>query len=172
MLFDVGPILYTPGKRLDFALDLDLSGLDFGGRRPVSRPVRVRGTVRNSADVLHLDLTASTTLDACCDRCGREFPQDKEISFHCVLAEELQGDADEDIVLLEDGKADVEDLARTAFILEMDTKTLCSPDCKGLCPRCGANLNNGPCSCKPEGDPRWAALAALLEDKPGFDSDL
>ncbi|MDY5613643.1 MAG: DUF177 domain-containing protein, partial [Dysosmobacter sp.] len=55
--------------------------------------------------------------------------------------------------------------ARTAFILEMDTKTLCSEDCKGLCPRCGADLNLGPCSCKKEVDPRLAALAKLLENK-------
>ena len=60
---------------------------------------------------------------------------------------------------------DVEDLARTAFILEMDTKTLCSEDCKGLCHRCGADLNLGPCSCKKDVDPRMAALAKLLENK-------
>ena len=63
------------------------------------------------------------------------------------------------------GKVDVEDLARTAFILGMDTKTLCSEDCKGLCARCGADLNLGPCSCKKEVDPRLAALAKLLENK-------
>ena len=47
----------------------------------------------------------------------------------------------------------------------MDTKTLCSEDCKGLCPRCGANLNDGPCGCKREVDPRLAVLAKLLENR-------
>ena len=70
-----------------------------------------------------------------------------------------------DIVLLEAGTVDVGELARTAFILGMDTKTLCSEDCKGLCPRCGANLNEGLCGCKREIDPRLAALAKLLENK-------
>ena len=70
-----------------------------------------------------------------------------------------------DIVLLEAGRVDAGELARTAFILGMDTKTLCSEDCKGLCPRCGADLNLGPCSCKKETDPRLAVLAKLLENK-------
>ena len=49
-------------------------------------------------------------------------------------------------------------------VLDMDTKTLCSEDCKGLCPRCGADLNQGPCSCaKKDVDPRLAVLAKLLE---------
>lgn len=165
MLFDVRPILHTPGKQLDFQFELDLSDVEFSGRYPISRPVSVTGSVRNSADVLDLSLTAQTTLDAMCDRCGKEFLQEKEVSFRCMLAEELQNEDNDEIVLLEDGKVDLEDLARTAFILGMDTKTLCSEDCKGLCSRCGADLNLGPCSCKKEVDPRLAVLAKLLENK-------
>ena len=165
MLFDVKPILHTPGKRLEFQFELDLSDMEFSGRYPVSRPVVGTGEVRNTADVLELELTARTTLDAVCDRCGKELAQVKEIPYSCMLAEEPQNEDNDEIVLLEDGKVDVGDLARTAFILGMDTKTLCSEDCKGLCPRCGADLNLGPCSCKKETDPRLAALAKLLENK-------
>lgn len=165
MVIDVRPILHTPGKRLDFRFELDLSDLEFDGRRPAVRPVAVEGEVRNTADLLELALTARTTLDAVCDRCGKRFPLEKEIEYRCMLAEELQNEESDEIVLLEDGKADAGDLARTAFILGMDSKTLCSEDCKGLCPRCGADLNLGPCSCKREPDPRLAALASLLENK-------
>ena len=165
MLIDVRPILHTPGKHLEFQFSLDLSDLEFDGRKPVSRPVEVTGEVRNTADLLELALTAETTLDAVCDRCGKEFLLEKEVSYRCMLAEELQNGESDEIVLLEDGKADAGDLARTAFILGMDSKTLCSEDCKGLCPRCGADLNLGPCSCKKEPDPRLAALARLLENK-------
>lgn len=165
MVIDVRPILHTPGKRLDFRFDLDLSDLEFDGRYPVSRPVLVEGEVRNTADLLELALTARTTLDAACDRCGKAFPLEKEVPYRCMLAEELQNGESDEIVLLEDGKVDAGELARTAFILEMDSKTLCSEDCKGLCPRCGADLNLGPCSCKKEPDPRLAALASLLENK-------
>ena len=163
MLLNVKPILHTPGKRLDFQFELDLSDMEFSGRYPISRPVAVSGEVRNTAGILELSLNARSTLDAVCDRCGKAFVQEKDVLFACMLAEELQNEDNDEIVLLEDGMVDVGDLARTAFILDMDTKTLCSEDCKGLCPRCGADLNLGPCSCKKETDPRLAALAKLLE---------
>ncbi len=165
MFFDVKPILHTPGKRLEFQFDLDLSDVEFSGRYPVSRPVVVRGEVRNTAGILDLTMTVQSTLDAVCDRCGKAFLQSQEVSYSCMLAEEIQNEDNDEIVLLEDGKVDVGDLARTAFILGMDTKTLCSEDCKGLCPRCGADLNLGPCSCQKEIDPRLAVLAKLLENK-------
>ena len=164
MLLNVKPILHTPGKRMDFQFSMDLSDLEFAGRYPVTQPVEVTGQVRNTADVLELELTARTTLDAVCDRCGKAFPQEKEVTYQCLLAEELQNEDNDEIVLLEDGQADVGDLARTAFILGMDSKTLCSEDCKGLCPRCGADLNLGPCSCQKEVDPRLEVLAKLLEN--------
>ena len=163
MLLNVKPILHTPGKRLDFQFELDLSDMEFSGRYPISRPVAVSGEVRNTAGILELSLNARSTLDAVCDRCGKAFAQEKDVPFACMLAEELQNEENDEIVLLEDGMVDVGDLARTAFILDMDTKTLCSEDCKGLCPRCGADLNLGPCSCKKETDPRMAVLAKLLE---------
>ena len=163
MLLNVKPILHTPGKRLDFQFELDLSDMEFSGRYPISRPVAVSGEVRNTAGILELTLNARSTLDAVCDRCGKAFVQEKDVLFACMLAEELQNEENDEIVLLEDGMVDVGDLARTAFILDMDTKTLCSEDCKGLCPRCGADLNLGPCSCKKETDPRLSVLAKLLE---------
>ena len=163
MFLDVRPILHVPGKKLPFQFHLDLTDMEFNGRYPVTQPVMVQGEVRNVATVLELDLVAETTLDAVCDRCGKEFSQEKSVPFSCMLAEELENGENDEIVLLEDGKVDLGDLARTAFILEMDTKTLCSEDCKGLCPRCGADLNLGPCSCKKEVDPRLAVLAKLLD---------
>ena len=48
--------------------------------------------------------------------------------------------------------------------LNIPMKPLCRPDCAGLCPLCGADLNLGACDCsEPVGDPRWAALAALRD---------
>ena len=53
----------------------------------------------------------------------------------------------------------------TAFVLNMVSKFLCSSNCKGLCASCGKNVNEGPCDCKPEPDPRLAVLGQLLKDK-------
>lgn len=166
MQLSVKQILNRPGKTLPFQFSMDLSDVEFGGRYPVQEPVTVEGIVRNSAGMLELSLTARSTLDCVCDRCAKEFRRDKEASFDCLLANEKQNEENDEIVLLEKGEfVDAEELARTAFILEMDTKVLCSEDCKGLCPRCGADLNLGPCSCKKEPDPRLAVLAKLLENK-------
>lgn len=172
-LLDARPILYAPGKSLAFRFALDLSELDFHGRYPVTRPVDVEGVVRNRADALFLDLSASSTIDAVCDRCGKRFPLRQRAEYQCALTEEPpeQDDADDEIIPLQNGFADVGELARAAFILAMDSKTLCSEDCKGLCPRCGANLNDGPCACVREPDPRWAALSALLGDNQKSDPD-
>lgn len=166
MQFSVKSVLNTPGKSLPFRFTMDLSDVDFGGGRPAQDPVNVEGLVRNTAGMLELTLRAWTTLNCICDRCAKAFRREKEISYSCLLAEEKQNEENDEIVLLENGEfVDVEDLARTAFILGMDTKTLCSEDCKGLCPRCGADLNLGPCSCKKEADPRLAVLAKLLENR-------
>ena len=163
MRFDVRPILHAPGKRLTFQFSLDLSDVEFAGRHPISRPVEVEGAVSNTADLLELELTARTTLDAVCDRCGKAFLQDKTVPFRCLLAEELQNEDNDEIVLLDGDEVDLDEVATTAFVLAMDSKNLCSEDCKGICPGCGADLNVEACRCRPEVDPRLAVLAQLLE---------
>lgn len=56
----------------------------------------------------------------------------------------------------------LEDVLREQVLLSLPARTLCKPDCKGLCPRCGQNRNTDSCSCEQEAsDPRWEALAGL-----------
>lgn len=58
----------------------------------------------------------------------------------------------------------LEDVVREQVLLSLPSRTLCQPDCKGLCPRCGQNLNQAKCSCDTaSADPRWNALAGLAE---------
>src|ERR1035437_6576857 len=54
----------------------------------------------------------------------------------------------------------LEDVLREQVLLSLPVRTLCKPDCKGLCPRCGADRNSQACTCV-GGDPRWEALADL-----------
>ena len=70
---------------------------------------------------------------------------------------------DENLFLLHGNDADLDEIVTTAFVLNMDPKMLCSPDCKGLCPTCGKDLNDGPCDCRPEMDPRLAALQKFFD---------
>lgn len=164
MRLNVNRILHTPDSEKPFAFELDLSQVEFNGSYPVSEPVVVEGRVKNEAGMLVLSFQARTTLHCVCDRCAAAFCREKVVSRQCYLAEEIANEDSDDIVLLENDEVDLDALAEEAFILEMDTKTLCSEDCKGLCFRCGANLNLGPCSCKKEADPRLAVLAKLLSE--------
>ena len=65
-----------------------------------------------------------------------------------------------------DGQLELDELLGDVFILDLDTKNLCSEDCKGLCPGCGADLNVEPCRCPKEIDPRLAGLAKFFEQDP------
>ncbi len=167
MLLRLTKILDQPGASIPFTADLDLSNLEFGGCRPVEEPVHAAGEVKNTAGVLILTGTISTTLHCVCDRCCRPYTEAYVHQMEAVLTPAL-ADAeheDENIFELVGEEADLEEIVNTQFVLSMDSKMLCSEDCKGLCPRCGANLNDGPCGCKKEIDPRLAALAQLLKDK-------
>ena len=56
----------------------------------------------------------------------------------------------------------LEDVLREQVLLSLPARTLCRQDCKGLCPRCGRNLNTEPCTCEDTpSDPRWSALSGL-----------
>ena len=162
MLLNVKKVVNTPGERMDFSFEMDLSDVEFGGQYPIQRPVVATGEVRNIAGMVLLTFTAETVLRSVCDRCMKTFDNPKTVSGQFMLAEEVQDEENDDIILLENDELDLGELAKTVFILEMDTKTLCSEDCKGLCPKCGADLNRGPCGCRPDTDPRLAVLAQLL----------
>lgn len=163
MRLNLREILHVPGASLPFAFQMDLSDLDFYGERPVCEPVQVSGTVRNMADALVLEGTAETTLDLICDRCLKPFRQDMRVPVETLLAETLEDEENDEILLLDNGEVDLDEVFTTALVLAMDSKHVCSEDCKGLCATCGADLNEGPCGCKPEIDPRFAALAQLLD---------
>ena len=165
MLLDLKPILVTPGASLPFETHENLSDLVFGSCKPASKPVLAYGKVRNTAGVLELTGELTTTLHGVCDRCASEFMRAVQIPIHAVLVseEELEQAEDEWVFGIHDGCADLTDIITTAFVLNMDSQLLCRPDCKGVCFRCGKNLNEGPCGCRKEPDSRFAVLQQLLD---------
>ena len=165
MLLGLSKIIDCPGASLPFSTSLDLSDLRFGTCCPVSEPVNAEGMIRNTAGVLMMTGAVRTCLHGICDRCAGEFTRDVEIPINVVLVTELADEDNEDewVFPLEGDSADLEDIIRTIFVLNLDSKLLCKDDCAGLCCRCGKNLNDGPCNCQKELDPRFAALRQLLE---------
>ncbi|MEA4965066.1 MAG: DUF177 domain-containing protein [Oscillospiraceae bacterium] len=166
MLLNLSKIVGCPGM-VPFETALDLSDLSFGDCHPARVPVLAKGTVRNSAGVLLLRGTVETTLHGVCDRCLKPFERFVSYPLEAVLVKELENEKDENewVFLLQNDCADLTDIIRTTFVLNMDSRLLCREDCKGLCFRCGKDLNDGPCDCQPEADPRLAVLQKLLTGK-------
>ncbi len=167
MLLGLSKIIDCPGESVSFSTSVDLSDLQFGNCYPLTEPVQASGSVRNTAGVLMLTGSLTTWLHGICDRCAGEFHRELSLPMEAVLVTELSDEDNEDewVFQLEGNSADLDDIVTTTLVLNMDSKLLCKDDCKGLCCRCGKNLNNGPCNCEPEMDPRFAALRQLLKDK-------
>ena len=100
MLLDVRKLINAPGERMPFQFTLDLSDVDFGGLYPIQNPVVVTGDVRNTAEMLLLQFTAGSTLRSVCDRCLKRFDQEKSVSAEYLLAEALENEDNDDIILL------------------------------------------------------------------------
>ena len=165
MLLGLSKIIDCPGASVPFSTSVDLSDLRYGESYPVTEPVEASGTVRNTAGVLMMTGSLHTTIHGVCDRCAADFERYVEFPIDVVLVTELSNEDSEDewVFHLEADAADLEDIVRTVFVLNLDSKLLCSEECKGLCCRCGKNLNEGPCNCQKEIDPRFAALKQLLD---------
>ena len=164
MKLDLKQVARVPGASLPFDFELDLSDFEWNGEKPVVNPIHVEGVVRNMAGALLLNARLSSELSLVCDRCTKSFAKEQTVEYETLLASELENGENDEIVLLDkDEQLDLDELMGDVFILNMDTKNLCSEDCKGICPGCGVDLNEGQCRCKKEIDPRLAKLAQLLE---------
>lgn len=162
MRLDLRELIVNPERRLPFRLELETGNLDFPSVREYLRAPVADGVVSNEAGILHMRGTITADMLCVCDRCGQEFESTKETAVDAVLAEEESEDNPE-LFVLEGTEIDAQEVLSTCFILDMETKFLCREDCKGLCARCGRNLNLGPCGCGKEIDPRFAVLEQLLD---------
>jgi len=165
---------------IDFNLEIAPGAVDLGEEAAQQGPLKAEGR----AEVIHehrgpKEIVADIRLkgsfhgrfEVPCARCiepveiplGAEYDlifrpaeADAEASERSITAQETEiGYYLRDSLLLED-------VLREQVLLSLPVKTLCKPDCKGLCPRCGANRNSQACTCDAgPSDPRWEALAGL-----------
>lgn len=137
-------------------------GLDFKPGKPLVATLFVQP--QGQGCLVRGEITGS--IRTACSRCAEECEQPIEAAF--THFEEL-GDRDEnfpDESFLRDAggvpELDVAAFLWEQFALALPDKPLCATGCQGLCPRCGANLNEGSCACHKEGgDPRMAVFRAL-----------
>ncbi len=113
-----------------------------------SSPLTIKGMASNRAGIVSLKYSAEFTLHICCDRCLIEFDRDYCFDFEHILVRSLNNSDDSDeYIVTENDELDMDELALSDCLLSLPSKMLCREDCKGLCPKCGADLNQGECNC-------------------------
>ena len=140
-------------------------------------PVSVEGSITNTAGYIRMSLTLSVDYVATCARCLKDVPG--SFSFDVertvvtpAMTEGLTEDRIDELVIVEDGFLDVDELLLEVLELSIPFRFLCREDCKGLCSKCGKDLNEGQCGCvTKEIDPRMEPLRALLERMKAEDSE-
>ena len=137
---------------------------------PLEGHVRMRRTNQG----LLVDGQVDLTLELECTRCLKDFEQ----SLHVTFEEQFYPTVDvftgmplptfdeEEIFPIDDHHLlDLTEAVRQNTLTALPMVTVCREDCKGLCSRCGRDLNLGPCDCKPEVDTRLSILEQLLQNK-------
>lgn len=127
--------------------------------------VQLTGSISNAGDVLLLQAEMEAKVQRTCGRCLKEFTGVTKAEvvekFYPASAENIENDAfvyDSDVI-------DITEPLREGLLLAEPMQALCKPDCRGLCPVCGADLNDGDCGCdKLTVDPRLAALKQFIKN--------
>ena len=161
---ELEPVFNNEGYSREVNFTLDMSDCYFNGGFPFTESVVISGEVKNSTDIVSLVAKAEFTLNLACDRCAKEFKRTFSIPIEHVLVTELNDDDNDDFIVIDSFHYDLEPLVNEDILLSLPMKVLCREDCVGICHRCGKDLNDGPCDCGRDYDPRWDALQQLLED--------
>jgi uncharacterized protein len=159
---NVGFIIHqTVGFSRDFPFDIpairlspELELHDLNGVARISRT--------SQGLLVQVKMRAFTEVE--CVRCLSKFSQKLNIDFTDLYAFSPDSVTDSGLLLPDTGKIDLEPILREEMFLAMPINTVCSPECKGLCPICGNDLNKSTCSHEEAlTDPRLDNLRSLLD---------
>jgi uncharacterized protein len=167
--FDLATMDLSPGEARRLELEVALGELDLGGQRyeiPRQVPV-VLDVSRMVGNGYALRLRALATLSGPCMRCLDDDAA-PEIELDAREVDQPGGGEELSSPYLDGETLDVAAWAHDSLVLALPPQVVCRPDCAGLCPECGANLNvAGPeHHHEPAPDPRWAALRELRLEEP------
>lgn len=149
-----------------FAYDLTPEELEIkSDELKIEGTVKTEGRMSNAGDVLLLKAVMSARVHRICGRCLKEFTAVTKAEavekFYPAGAENIEQDAfvyDSDVI-------DITKPLREGLLLAEPMQALCKQDCRGLCPVCGADLNDGDCGCERFSvDPRLAALKQFIKN--------
>ena len=156
--------LGRPGEYRDISLQEPLEGVSSTLARLDERPLRAE--LRAESVMEGILITGEVEVEASvrCARCLREFSSDLSVELCELFVAPGHEAPGEDPYRVRGTEIGLEPMLRDAVTLSLPLRPLCKPDCKGLCARCGTDLNQGACGCvDEETDPRWADLDAVRE---------
>jgi DUF177 domain-containing protein len=162
--FDLRTLRLRSGGQAREGVEIELQPLVLGGQtyEPQPNPAPAELTVTRASSGTVLELALDVKLDGPCFRClsDAELP----LSLRLREYEDAKPEGDDDLrtEYLEDDRVDLSSWAHDAIALALPDKILCRPECAGLCPVCGKDLNAEPHEHVEERlDPRWAKLSEL-----------
>ncbi len=139
-------------------------------------PVSWSGEISRLGDGFLLRARLAYRQTLACQRCLRRVTEPVEEEIEVLILRHEKGseleereleEEDLGVLVVPGDDLDLSPLLEEQIQLDVPMRPLCREDCAGLCPSCGADLNEGPCDCEPEpSDPRWAGLAALRDSLP------
>ncbi len=159
------PLFNGASAPLQINHTLDLSDIEISNEKPMTSPCKIEGEIKNETDIVSIHAKITVLYSGSCDRCAKEVTKEFTIPMEHTFVTELNDNQNDEFILVPTMRFDLEGLATEDVLLYLPNKFLCIEDCKGICPQCGKNLNDGPCGCKKEIDPRLKALQSLLEDE-------
>ena len=167
MLIDISDVILNEGKSSEVEICLESKEINVNGTdcNVVSAPVFIL-TLQNQAGVrLDMEGRGSVTLAVPCDRCLEPVEIVVETEIEEQIAIENSVLSGEEIPVFINGNSlDTESAIMESIFSNFPAKVLCSEDCKGLCLKCGQNLNLGECGCdRLVQDPRMAKFNDLFD---------
>jgi len=165
-VFNIRTARLQSGDQFRDVKDVDLEPLELGGQRyvPIPESPEAALTLTRLSSGLMLELEFDVRLVGPCVRCLGDAGLDIAVSDRQYQATNPEDDEELRTPYLQDDRLDLSAWARDAVALALPDQILCRPDCAGLCPVCGRDLNVEPHEHEEEhGDPRWAVLAELRD---------
>ena len=168
MELSVAEALKQVGEPFRFDLNELVSPLQYGGRTLVfAGPLQVSGVYSFDGKAFHVEARAETVLKAVCARCNLPFeePYAFGIDERFVKASEI-GEEDDEVYPYLGDRLDLSKAVMDNLFLQLPLISVCKPDCKGLCPICGADRNTHPCNCQPnDAENPFSVLSALKDEE-------
>jgi len=165
-VFNIRTARLQSGDQFRDVKDVDLEPLELGGQRyvPIPESPEAALTLTRLSSGLMLELEFDVRLVGPCVRCLGDAGLDIAVSDRQYQATNPEDDEELRTPYLQDDRLDLSAWARDAVALALPDQIVCRPDCAGLCPVCGRDLNVEPHKHEEEGgDERWAKLAELKD---------